>query len=149
VKHEGKKIQFPDFKPGFVLELDPVALTEKEIIEFAKRFDPLDFHIDVEAAKRSFFKGLIASGPHLFNAIYQKYFLPYFKDTIICGLEMNNWKFIKPIYANFPVKTIITVTDIQPNHEKGVAVVKWNFDFLSSDGEQVQRLDMTLLHKMK
>ena len=40
-------------------------LTESEIIEFAKKWDPLPFHIDKEAAEQTVYGGLIASGVHL------------------------------------------------------------------------------------
>jgi acyl dehydratase len=37
-------------------------MSEREMIEFARRFDPQPLHTDPEAAKRSEFGGLIASG---------------------------------------------------------------------------------------
>ena len=37
-------------------------VTEVEIVEFARRYDPQPFHTDPEAARRSPFGGLIASG---------------------------------------------------------------------------------------
>jgi len=36
----------------------------EEIVEFARQFDPQPFHVDAEAARTSFFGGLIASGWH-------------------------------------------------------------------------------------
>ncbi|SUO95882.1 MaoC family dehydratase [Suttonella ornithocola] len=41
-----------------------VQITEEEIIQFAKQFDPQPFHIDKALAQNSFFKGLCASGWH-------------------------------------------------------------------------------------
>jgi acyl dehydratase len=37
-------------------------VTEEEIIDFARRYDPQPFHLDHEAAKASHFGGLVASG---------------------------------------------------------------------------------------
>jgi len=37
---------------------------EEQIIAFAKQFDPQPFHTDPEAAKGTFFQGLVASGWH-------------------------------------------------------------------------------------
>src|SRR5262245_49395938 len=39
-------------------------LDEKQIIAFASEFDPQPFHTDREAAKRTLFAGLVASGWH-------------------------------------------------------------------------------------
>ncbi|MFG1343622.1 MaoC family dehydratase [Xanthobacter autotrophicus DSM 431] len=40
------------------------TFTQDEIIAFARRFDPQPFHVDPEAAKRSHFGALVASGWH-------------------------------------------------------------------------------------
>lgn len=128
-------------------EFDPVVLTEQDIIVFAKEYDPLDFHTDIEKAKLSFFKGLIASGPHIFNYIYKNYWLPVFKDTIICGKELNNWKFLKPIYANETVYTTVTILKIAPNPEKQYAAITWWFEFTNEAGELFQHLEMIVIHK--
>src|ERR1051325_11909232 len=39
-------------------------IDEEQIIEFARRYDPQPFHLDPEAAKSTFFGGLVASGWH-------------------------------------------------------------------------------------
>jgi len=56
------KYYFEDFQPGQVREIDGPALTRDEIVEFARKYDPQPFHVDEEAAKNSFYGGLIASG---------------------------------------------------------------------------------------
>ena len=55
---------FEDFEPGHVYELGSHTVTEEEIVDFARRFDPQPFHLDPEAARESVFGGLIASGWH-------------------------------------------------------------------------------------
>jgi acyl dehydratase len=41
-----------------------VTVSEAELIDFASRFDPQDFHVDPARAAQSPFGGLIASGWH-------------------------------------------------------------------------------------
>lgn len=55
---------FEDFHEGEVVELGTYQVTEAEIINFAKQFDPQPFHISPEEAKHTFYGGLIASGAH-------------------------------------------------------------------------------------
>jgi len=55
---------FEDYVTGAVHEFGSVRVDEKEVIEFATRYDPQDFHVDPVAAKDSAFGGLIASGWH-------------------------------------------------------------------------------------
>lgn len=47
------------------------ALTRDEIVEFARKWDSRDYHVDDEAARRSIFGGLVASGAHVI-AIWTK-----------------------------------------------------------------------------
>ena len=39
-------------------------MTREEVLAFARQFDPQPFHIDEEAARRSIYGGIIASGWH-------------------------------------------------------------------------------------
>lgn len=41
-------------------------VTEDEIIEVGRRWDPHPFHVDPEAAKETIFGGLVASSAHIF-----------------------------------------------------------------------------------
>ena len=51
-----------DYKAGDVFELGTYELSQKEIIEFAQKYDPFPFHVDEQAAKNTVFKGIISSG---------------------------------------------------------------------------------------
>lgn len=51
-----------DLQPGQQFVTGGITLTESEIIDFAWRYDPQRFHIDVNAAAASPYGGLIASG---------------------------------------------------------------------------------------
>jgi acyl dehydratase len=57
---------FEDFKVGERFRSKGVTLSEAEVISFALAYDPQPFHIDVEAARKSAFGQLIASGLHTF-----------------------------------------------------------------------------------
>jgi acyl dehydratase len=55
-------LYFEDFIVGLRRELGSRSLSEDEMIGFAREYDPQPFHIDAEAAARSPFGSLIASG---------------------------------------------------------------------------------------
>ena len=61
---DARPTSFEDFSVGQVFELGTVTVTRHEIIEFATRYDPQLFHVDEDAARRSAFGGLVASGWH-------------------------------------------------------------------------------------
>jgi len=55
---------FEDFQTGEVIQLGSYVVPREEILAFARQFDPQPFHVDEEAARRSIFGGIIASGWH-------------------------------------------------------------------------------------
>src|SRR6058998_3385554 len=59
-----KEHYFDDLKVGDRFKSEPLNVTEKELIEFAHKFDPQMFHLSRRDAERTIFKGLIASGWH-------------------------------------------------------------------------------------
>ena len=59
---------FEDYLVGDEFAGQPVPFSEEEIIAFARRYDPQPFHVDREAAAKSHFGGIIASGTHIFTA---------------------------------------------------------------------------------
>jgi acyl dehydratase len=46
-----------DFEVGEVTELGSVDVTEQEVLEFARRYDPQPFHVDPDAAAAGPFGG--------------------------------------------------------------------------------------------
>lgn len=56
------RLCFEDFIPGRVFELGERALTEDEIVDFARAWDPQPMHVDADAADRGQYQGLVASG---------------------------------------------------------------------------------------
>ena len=71
---------FENYKQDAVFEFGPVEVEEEEVLKFARRYDPQPFHIDPEAAKKSPYKGLIASGwqtcAFVMRELVEHYFSP-------------------------------------------------------------------------
>ena len=53
-----------DYAIGVSYEFGEFVVSEEDIIDFAKQFDPQYFHVDPYKAQSSQFGGLIASGWH-------------------------------------------------------------------------------------
>jgi|TARA_R100000005_G_scaffold96134_2_gene80921 acyl dehydratase len=58
------KIYFEDIKVGTKTVSKTRTVTKEEMLAFATKYDPQPFHIDEEAAQKSIYGGLIASGWH-------------------------------------------------------------------------------------
>ena len=88
-------IAFDDLQPGDVFALGEVTVTTEEIVAFASRYDPQPFHLDADAAARSPYGGLIASGLQtcgLFMAAFATGFLNRTISLGSPGLDQLRWK---------------------------------------------------------
>jgi acyl dehydratase len=94
---------------------------EETIIRFATRFDPQVFHVDAEAAKKTLFGGLCASGWHS-CAGWMKTFVAYWteetarlkRDGLIPptlgpspGFQKLQW--LRPVFAGDTVRYSVTL----------------------------------------
>src|SRR5712675_3316830 len=88
-----KEHYFDDFKTGDHFKSEPLEVTEKQVIEFAHKFDPQMFHLSRKAAERTIFKGLIASGWHT-AAMTMRLFvqtLNFAEGAIGLGVDELRW----------------------------------------------------------
>ncbi len=122
--------------------------SESEIIEFAKYMDPLPLHTDPEAAKKSMFGGIIASGAMLYIDAHRRWFVPQFGNSIICGLGIRNWNFTKPHFPETPYKSFLTAKALVPTPGKNSVQVEWYYEFFGEDGAVVQDLELPVLHRV-
>src|SRR5881227_859835 len=88
-----KEHYFDDLKVSDCFKSDPLNVTEKQLIEFAHKFDPQMFHLSRKRAERTIFKGLIASGWHT-AAITMRLFvqtLNFAEGAIGLGVDELRW----------------------------------------------------------
>src|SRR4026208_1812247 len=88
-----KEHYFDDMKVGDRFKSEPLNVTEKQVIEFAHKFDPQMFHLNQKVAERTLFKGLIASGWHT-AAITMRLFvktLNFAEGAIGLGVDELRW----------------------------------------------------------
>ena len=92
---------FTDFHPGQVLNLGPVSLTEAQIIDFARQWDPQPFHVNEEAARASIFGGLTACSAHIFSifCITSQRWQSGVVQMAVAGLGFDEMRMHRPVYA--------------------------------------------------
>ena len=82
-----------DLKVGERFQSGQYIVTEEEIINFAREFDPQPFHLDSAVARQTMFQGLIASGWHT-AAITMRLFvqtLNFAEGAIGLGVDELRW----------------------------------------------------------
>ena len=112
-------IAFEDFRPGQVFQLGTYEMTEPEILDFAGRFDPQPFHIDVDAARSSAFGGLIASGWHTASVFMRLYVDAVLADSLSMGspgIEQLRW--LQPVRPGDVLTGRFVVEAVQPSSRR-------------------------------
>ena len=86
-------------KPVLKSKVRNWLVQKDEVIAFAREWDPQPFHVDAEAARRSHFGGLIASGFHTlavaFRLLYQTGFLV---DANLGGPGIDELRWLRPVF---------------------------------------------------
>jgi len=130
---------FEDFKPGHVFERGTRTLEEREIIDFAREWDPQRYHVDPEAAKASPFGGLIASGWQSCGVAMRLMCDAYLNDSSCVGSPgIDEIRFLRPVRPGDTLRFRSTVLESAPSRsraERGTVTFRW--ELLNQDGEVV------------
>src|SRR5687768_917002 len=123
-----------------IIDFGSVTLNDEMIMEFARNYDPMPFHVDKEVAEKSHFKGLIASGPHLFHIFYNREWVPRFKHSVFAGKGITDWMLEKPVYANTRAHCKCTIKKLDRKPDRGFAVIHWYFEMRDDNDKILQHL---------
>src|SRR5712692_9844191 len=137
---------FEDLKAGDRFKSATYAVTEEQIISFAREFDPQPFHLDAAVARQTMFKDLIASGWHT-AAITMRLFvqtLNFAEGAIGLGVDELRWpNAVRPGDA-LQVETEIVdlrVSRSKPSH----GIVRLRNVTVNQRGEIVQTMSASAL----
>ncbi|MEW4448046.1 MaoC family dehydratase [Qipengyuania sp. JC766] len=93
-------IYFEDIEVGKKQSFGRYEVTREEVMEFAEKYDPQPFHLDDEAAARTHFGRLSASGWHT-CAMTMRMLVDNMKDQQQAGLGspgVDHIRWVKPVY---------------------------------------------------
>ena len=130
---------FEDFSEGQSIELGEASVSEAEILEFARRFDPQPFHVDPDAARKSMYGGLIASGWHT-GSIYMGLLVSgLLRDSSSLGSAgIDELRWLKPVRPGDVLRGRVTVTSIKPSAKHpGRGTVFTLGELFNQSGERV------------
>jgi acyl dehydratase len=120
---------FEDFQPGQVIELGQRSVTEEEIIAFATQFDPQPFHIDREAAAKSIYGGVIASGWHTCSMMMRLIVDGMMAASSSMGSPgLDNVRWLQPVRAGDTLSVRYETVKVKASASKpdrGVVWSKW------------------------
>ncbi|HXC26507.1 MAG TPA: MaoC family dehydratase [Stellaceae bacterium] len=140
--HEKPGRYFEDYPVGAVYVGGPITVSEEDILEFARRYDPQPMHIDKAAAEAGQFGGLIASGWHTGSLVMQlmvKHFVPTPGNLASPGLDELRW--LRPVRPGDSLSLRVTIESARLSRSKpGQGVVTGLVEALNQRGETVMSL---------
>ena len=96
-----------------------MTLTEADIVGFAREWDPQPFHIDAEAAGRSHFGGLIASGFQTLALAFRMFYQTgVIVDANLGGPGMDELRWLMPVRPGDTLRVAAEVKEIVPSRSK-------------------------------
>jgi acyl dehydratase len=135
---------FEDYVPGLVQEFGSVTVDEDEVLEFGKRYVPLPYHIDKEAAKSSIYGGVIASGWHtaaLMMRLYTENYLSRVANLGSPGGDELRWD--KPVFPGDELSMRATVIEARRSESRpDRGIVRTLIEVLNQKKEVVMSMKM-------
>ena len=146
---------------GKNLVIGSYRFTADEIIDFARKYDPQPFHLDAEAAKKSIFGGLCASGWHT-TAVFMKLNVASIVEATKEALKhgetpptfgpspgFENLKWSKPVYAGDTITYKRVVHAIRPLVSRpGWSMLTMTSSASNQNGEEVLSFDNAAMVKL-
>lgn len=136
-----------DLHVGDRFESATFDVTEKDIVDFASDFDPQPFHLDLDAAKRSVFQGLAASGWHT-AAMSMKLFvtggLRLAGGSVGLGVDELRWP--RPVRPGDTLRLQTEIVEVRPSRSKpDCGIIRIRNETTNQNGEVVQVFLTSLL----
>ena len=133
---------FEDLAVGEVIDLGTTLVTKEMIIAFATEFDPLPFHLDEDAARKSLLGGLASSGWQT-AALSLKLLTDAFLSKVASagGLGFSDLKWIRPVMKGDRIGGTATIAELRRSRSHpqwGVATIA--FDVRNQKREPVMTL---------
>jgi len=133
---------FEDYIPGAVYEYGYATVTEAEILDFARAFDPQPIHIDPAFAAQGPFGGLIASGWHtaaIMMRLIADHYLSKVASLASPGIDELRWP--APLRPGDSVRLRVTVAEARRSRSKpDRGLVRTHVELVNQNDETVLTL---------
>ena len=119
------------------------ALSARQIVAFAGRYDPQPFHVDPVAAAKSAFGGLIASGWHTCAVCMRLNCETYINRSVSLGSPgLDNIRWLKPVRPGDTITYRRTVLESRASQSRpGVGLLRSRTKALNQFGDIVMSME--------
>lgn len=143
-------MRFEQIEAGMVINGGRHAVTEAEIIEFARRYDPQWFHTDPVRARNSRWKGLIGSGWMTCSIAMDLAVKSVLADSESIGSPgVEQLKWLNPVRPGDELQLRIEVMETRHSRSGAVGIVKWRWVLVTQAAVPVLDLIATSLFQIR
>jgi acyl dehydratase len=129
---------FEDYPVGLTAEFGPLSVSEDDVVDFGRQFDPQPFHVDATAAAAGPFGGLIARGwptASLMMRLYAAHYLSTVASLGSPGVDELRWP--RPVRPGAVLRLRATVAEARVSRSKpDRGVLRTRVEFVD-DGDDV------------
>ena len=145
-------IYFEDLEVGKEVEFGHYDVTREEVLEFARKYDPQPFHLSDEAAAKTHFGRIAASGWHT-TAMTMAVIVRRMGDEPQASLGspgIDELRWLKPVYPGDRLTVRGTIIDKTPSRSKpDLASFRTQTVVSNQDGNAVLRFTSIVLIKRR
>jgi acyl dehydratase len=137
------RLYWEDFPAGHRMDFGSFKVSRDAVLAFARDFDPQPFHLDEEAARRSLFGGLCASGWHTCSMAMRMMCDEYLLRSASLGSPgVDSVRWLKPVYPDDTLSMHTEVLAARPMASKpDVGLVQTRWELHNQHGEPVLRME--------
>jgi acyl dehydratase len=140
-----------DFEPGCVLQTPSVTITQAQIIDFAKQYDPQPYHLDADEARRSVFGGLVAGGFQIAALAWALALRSgYFDHCAMAGLGVDELRWRAPLRPEDTVKCAMEVLQVRHSISRSDSgIIVFRYIMTNQNNEIILTLKLTQMLKRR
>jgi acyl dehydratase len=142
---------FEDYTPGAAYEYGYITVTEAEILDFARAFDPQPIHVDPAFAAQGPFGGLIASGWHTAGIMMRMivdHYLSRVASLASPGIDELRWP--TPVRPGDSLRLRGTIVEARRSRSKpDRGLVRTEAELINQNDEIVLRLTAMNLIRLR
>jgi acyl dehydratase len=109
---------FDELSVGQEFQFGSFVMTREEILDFARRYDPQPFHLDEDAAKRTIYGGLIASGLHTQAKAFGHIIRTGWIEKVSMGGSEQTVRWLAPVRPGDEIAISARVEAVMPSRSK-------------------------------
>lgn len=144
-------MRWDDINIGYKITTGTKTISKEEIITFAKEFDPQPMHLDDEAAKKTLFGELVASGWHT-SAITMRLVVDSkpLGDLPLIGVRLSDVSLTNPVRPNDSLHATAEIISKRPSSKNdGLGYVEVRIETFANNKKIAGQTWQTLIPIIK